>query len=187
MGILLSFSPFIAFALLSRVLPVAGAVFAGAAVAVALLAWDRLVRKRSVKILEAGTVLLFAGLGVLLLAVGGEWSIVEVRLAVDAGLLLIVLLSMLLRQPFTLQYARERVTPEVAAMPRFLATNYVITGVWALAFLVMVVADLIMVFMPEIPLSVGVRVTIAALVGAIWFTSWYPNHLRRKFAEGAGG
>jgi len=185
MGILLSFAPFIAFALLSRVLPVAGAVFAGAAVAVALLGWDWLVRKRSVKILEAGTVLLFGGLGLLLLVIGGDWSIVEVRLVVDAGLMVIVLVSMLVRQPFTVQYARERVPAEVAASPQFMATNYLISGVWALAFVVMVIADLIMVFMPEVPLSVGVRVTIAALAGAIWFTSWYPKHLKRKYAQSA--
>ncbi len=183
MGILLSFAPFIVFALLSRMLPVTAALFIGAAVALGLLLWESVVHKRSVKILEAGTVILFGGLGVFVLLTGGAWSVLQVRLAVDAGLFLIVLVSMLVRQPFTLQFARERVPPEVAAKPQFLRTNYLLTGVWALAFLVMVCADLVMVFMPGVPLSVGVKVTIAAIVGAVWFTSWYPERLRRRMAE----
>jgi hypothetical protein len=186
MGILLSFSPFIVFALLSRVVPVTLALFAGAAVAVALVVRESVLHRRGLKILEAGTALLFAGLGLFVWLTASSWGILEVRLAVDAGLLAIVLLSMLLRQPFTLQYARERVSPEIAAMPQFLATNYIITGVWALAFVLMVGADCVMVFMPGVPLSVGVRVTIAALLGAIYFTSWYPTHLKRKMAARAG-
>ncbi|HEY2254985.1 MAG TPA: hypothetical protein VGI11_05050 [Variovorax sp.] len=182
MGMLLSFSPFIVFALLSRVAPVTAALFAGAVVAVALVVRERVLHKRSLKILEAGTALLFAGLGVFVWLTAGGWSIVEVRLAVDIGLLAIVLLSMLLRQPFTLQYARERVSAEIAAMPQFLTINYIISGVWALAFVLMVGADFIMVFRPDVPLSVGVKVTIAALVGALWFTGWYPAHLKRKLA-----
>ena len=37
---------------------------------------------------------------------------------------------MLLRQPFTLQYALETVEAETAAMPGFLTANYIITGAW---------------------------------------------------------
>ncbi len=141
MGILLSFSPFIAFALLTRVLPVAAAVFVGAAVALALLAWERFGRKRGIKILEAGTVVLFGALALYAVLRDPDWSIVGVRLRVDVGLLLIVLLSMLLRRPFTLQYAREQVAPELWHRPLFIRTNYVITAVWAGAFVEVLVAS----------------------------------------------
>lgn len=186
MNIFWSFSPFIAFAVLTRLLPVTGALFAGAAVAIVLLLRERFVQKRSLKLLEAGTALLFGGLGLYVLYAGGDWSIVEVRLAVDFGLFLIVAFTMLVRQPFTLQYARERVSPEVAARPQFKAINYLLTGVWALAFLVMTLADLVMARMPEVPLGFGVAVTIAALVGAVKFTTWYPEHMRQRYAEQAG-
>ncbi|MGJ7507506.1 hypothetical protein [Variovorax sp. GT1P44] len=182
---LMSFSPFIAFALLSRYLPVTAALLVGAAVAVALIVRDRVHHGRSVKILEVGTALLFGGLALFVLATGGAWSIVEVRFAVDAGLLLIVVISMLLRRPFTLQYARERVSPEVAALPQFAVVNYVLTGVWALAFLAMTMADFVMARMPAVPLWIGVAVTVAAIAGAAWFTGWYPERRRRQ-AEAAG-
>lgn len=185
MNMLLSFSPFIAFALLSRQLPVTTALFIGAAVAVALIVNDRARHGRSLKLLELGTALLFGGLGFFVLATRGAWTILEVRLAVDSGLLAIVLISMLIGQPFTLQYARERVSPEVAALPQFAAINYLLTGVWGLAFAVMALADYVMARMPGVPLWVGVAATVAAIAGAVWFTGWYPAH-RRRLAEQAG-
>lgn len=179
MNILWSFSPFIVFALLTRAVPVTAALF----VAAALVLRERFLLHRSFKILEIGTVLLFGGLGVFMLATDGAWSIVEVRLAVDFGLFLVVAFSMLVRQPFTLQYARESVPPEVAARPQFRTINYVLSAVWGLAFLVMTAADL-MARMPSVPLAVGVVVTVAVLVGAVWFTSWYPARMRQRFARG---
>lgn len=131
--------------------------------------------------------LLFGGLAIFMLATGGAWSIVEVRLAVDFGLFLIVAFSMLVRQPFTLQYARESVPPEVAQRPQFRAINYVLSAVWGLAFLVMSAADLVMARLPEVPLKYGVFVTVAAIVGAVWFTSWYPQRMRQRFAAQQSG
>jgi hypothetical protein len=51
----------------------------------------------------------------------------------------------------------------------------VITAVWALAFACIVAADLVMVYMPNVPLRVGIIVSIAALYGAYRFTGWYPK------------
>ena len=42
---------------------------------------------------------------------------------VDAGVLAIALLSLAIRLPFTLQYAREAVDPEVTLLPGFLRAN----------------------------------------------------------------
>ena len=41
------------------------------------------------------------------------------QLAVDAGVLVIALLSIVIRYPFTLQYAREAVDAETAKLPGF--------------------------------------------------------------------
>jgi hypothetical protein len=61
-------------------------------------------------------------------------------------------------------------------------TNYKITAAWALAFLRLVLADVLMAFLPAIPLWVGIAVTVAALAGAIWFTRWYPRQVRKRLA-----
>ncbi len=89
-------------------------------VAVALLMRDLIARGKSGKVLEIGTALLFGGLAAYAITKGVTWSIVGVRLRVDAGLLLVVLISFAIRQPFTLQYAREQVTRELWNEPAFI-------------------------------------------------------------------
>lgn len=107
-----------------------------------------------------------------------------VRLIVDAGLLLIVLVSLAIRKPFTLQYAREQVSKELWASPEFLRTNDVITAVWALAFAVMVAADWVLLT-SDAPPRFGIIATVLALVGAIKFTGWYPDRDRHAAQPGA--
>ena len=180
MGILLAFAPFIVFAIIDRVAgPLAGLI-AGAVVALVLLARDWLVAGRSVKILDIGTTLLFAALVLYSLLAKPTWSVIAVRLCVDSGLLLIVLVSMAVGRPFTMQYAREQVKPELWSSSEFRRTNYLITGVWALTFAVMVAAELVLLYAPGLPPRVGIIVIILALVGAVKFTGWYPEHVRTR-------
>ena len=177
MGILLAFAPFIVFAIVDRFVGSTDGLIAGAIVSAALLARDVLTPGRVPKILEVGTVVLFGGLAIYAVLGGPTWSVIGVRLCVDAGLLAIVLISMIVGRPFTLQYAREQVAPELWGSPEFLRTNYVITAGWALAFLVMVIAELALLLMPEMPKRVGVVAIIVALIGAVKFTGWYPERV----------
>jgi hypothetical protein len=142
-------------------------------------------RGKSVKILEAGTVVLFGGLAIFTALTRFDWTILEARLAVDLGLLAIVLGSILVRRPFTLQFAREEVPREYWTNPQFIATNYKISAVWAGAFVVLVLDDVVMAFFPAIPLWIGIVVTVLALAGAIWFTRWYPQQVRKRLASPA--
>lgn len=186
MGILLAFAPFIVFAVLDRILGPVEALAAGAAVSAALIVRDLARAGRGVKVLEAGTFVLFMGLALYTLLSGAAaWSVIGVRLCVDAGLLLIVLASMAIGRPFTLQYAREQVPPEVRDRPEFVRTNYVITGAWALAFGVMVLAELALLTVPDMPQRAGIVAIILALVCAVKFTGWYPEQRRRQAAAAA--
>ena len=178
MGILLAFAPFIVFAVLDRIVgPVVGLI-AGALTSLILLARDWLTAGRSLKILDIGTACLFVGLVLYSFLAKPTWSVIGVRLCVDSGLLLIVLVSMAVGRPFTVQYAREQVKPELWNTPEFRRTNYVITGVWALAFALMVTAELILLYAPGLPPRAGIIVIVVALVGAVKFTGWYPEHVR---------
>jgi hypothetical protein len=182
MGILLAFAPFIVFVIVERTVGATPALIAAAAVSAAMILRDLVGRGRSTKVLEIGTFVLFAGLGVYAVAAGVSWPILGVRLRVDGGLLLIVLISILIRRPFTLQYAREQVARELWGNPEFIRTNYIITAVWALAFAVMVAADVLMLYRPDVPMRVGIIVTVAVLLGAIKFTSWYPERRQAALA-----
>ena len=182
MNILLAFVPFIAFAIIDRITgPTAGLV-AAAIISAALLLRDWVTPGRAPKFLEIGTLLLFGGLALYTVLEEPSWSVIGVRLCVDAGLLIIVLASMAVGRPFTLQYAREQVALEFWNSPQFIRTNYIITGIRALAFLVMVIAEFALLYVPNLPRRVGIIAIVLALVGAVKFTSWYPEHVQNERA-----
>jgi hypothetical protein len=183
MNILFAFAPFLAFVLFDRLVGASTGLAAATVVSIGLLIRDAMTPGRSLKILEIGTAILFGGLTAYTFLLHPAWSIFGVRLCVDAGLLAIVLVSMAIGQPFTLQYAREGTDREIWARPEFIRVNYVITAVWALAFVVLVVADAVLIYVPTLPPRIGIIATILALVGAVKFTSWYPEKAAGTPAE----
>ena len=182
MGILLSFAPFIVFAVVDRLIGSAQGLIAGAATSMVLLLRDWIGLHKKPKILEIGTAILFGGLALYAILGGPVWSIVSVRLRVDTGLFLIVLVTLIVGKPFTLQYAREQVPQSLWDTPQFICSNYVITGVWSGAFLILVLADLILIYRTDLPPKIGILATVLALVGAFKFTQWYPGKDTRSNA-----
>lgn len=178
MAILLAFAPFIVF-VFGQVLLSVTVGLVGAAILAALLIAKSMTAHKSLKVLEVGAFVLFGGLALYAQLVHPAWSIIAVRLRADAGLLLVILASLALRQPFTLQYARERVPETVWSQPGFVRTNYIITTVWAIAFAVVVLAEASVLYLPAVPSWIGVTVTILALVGAFLFTDSYPKRVRQ--------
>jgi hypothetical protein len=180
MNALLAFAPFIVFAIIDRLAGPTAGLAAGAVTAAVMLGRELLILRKPPKVMDIGTLALFGGLAAYSLLLKPEWSIIMVRLLVDSGLMAVVLVSILIRQPFTLQYAREKVEPARWGEPAFVRSNYVISSVWAAAFAAMVGADLVMLLLPGVPLWVGITVTVSALVSAVHFTSWYPRHIRAR-------
>lgn len=175
MGVLLAFAPFIVFAMLNRFTGPEWGLLAGTVTAAILIlrAWVK--PEQSPKVLEVGTLILFGGLALYERLGHPDWSIIGVRLRVDAGLLIIVLVSMAIGRPFTLQYARERVAREFWNDPAFIRSNYVISGVWAVVFALLVIVEFALIYVPSLPHSVGIIAIVGLLAGAVKFTSWYPR------------
>jgi sterol desaturase/sphingolipid hydroxylase (fatty acid hydroxylase superfamily) len=71
----------------------------------------------------------------------------------------------------TIQYARESVPKKLWGGPQFLRTNQIITLVWLAAFAIIIVADLVLLYLPDVPHKVSVLMTIGALYGAFKFTT----------------
>ena len=181
MGLLLGFAPFIVFALAEKILGAAPALFSAALTSVALLLRDRLRGQREINLLEAASALMFGVLALWVMWHGSEpWSVWRVRLWVDGGLVLIVLLGMAVGRPFTLAYARRRVSVEVARQPAFLRGNQIVAGAWAVAFAVLTAADLLMVLRPESQTWIAVGLTLGALSAAAWFSRWFPSRAKRR-------
>jgi hypothetical protein len=184
MTIFLILAPYGAFAALMLVTSAAVSLFAAAAICLMVMAYDAF-RGHSTKILGAGSMILFLALGSYLTLVDSSLSGSAVKLTIDAGVLAISLASLAIRQPFTLQYAREAVDPETAKLPDFLRANYVITWAWSAAFLLMAVANVLMIYVPGLPLWSGLAIAFATRNTAVYFTRWYPQYRRTKFAAAA--
>jgi hypothetical protein len=180
MTIFLILAPYAAFASLMLLTSAKVSVFVAAAIGLAVIALD-FIRGRSLKWLGAGSAVLFAALGLYLTLIDPTLDNSAVKLSFDTGIFAISLASMLIGRPFTLQYALEAVPAETAAMPGFLRVNYIITGAWTAAVLVMMAANLAMLYVPGLPLWSGLAIVFAARSSAVYFTTWYPQYLEGKY------
>ena len=181
MTIFLILAPYGAFTTLMLVMSATVSLLTGAFVCAATVAFDAW-RGRSVKILAAGSAIVFAGVAVWLNLVDPTVSNAAVKVAVDVGIFAISFGSMLLRYPFTLQYALESVPSEIAAMPGFSRANYIITGAWTAATLLMMLANAAILYVPGLPIWLGLAVAFAARNSAVFFTKWYSAHRRSQYA-----
>jgi hypothetical protein len=179
MSILLAFTPFILFAILERVGPLALALAAGA-IAAAVLSIRDWRQTGTLKLLDAGAFVLFGGLALLVFVADVRMSVMLVRVVVDSGLVLIAAGSLAVGRPFTLAYTPNAMPAEPTARRIFMRTHAIVTLVWTLAFLTLVGADALIEWAPEVPPVVGIGLIVAAFFGAIRFSKLYPERVRAQ-------
>jgi hypothetical protein len=180
MTIFLILAPYGAFTFLMLVTSAAISLFASTAVCIAVIAVDRW-RGRSIKILGVGSIITFVAIGLYVALIDPALGASAVRVAVDTGILLVTLFSILIRYPFTLQYALEVTDAETAKLPGFMRANYIITWAWAAASLLMMIGNAAIIYVPWLPFWGGLLVAFAARNCAIYFTKWYPQYRRAKY------
>jgi len=174
MSLVLGFVPFILFDVLMR-LSVDLALWAAFAAAFTL-GMRSFLDTRVLKTLDAGNTALFGALALYKGFIQPSLTYGAVLLAVDGGLLAIVVLSLVLHEPFTLQYAREQASPEQWEAPGFLRANYVVTAVWTAALLIMTIADAAALLVPAISTADAAVTDLVALALALTFSLRYPAY-----------
>lgn len=139
----------------------------------------------SVKLMEIFDLLFFAGFAIVGALAGPDtinWLETWAGEITNVSLMLFVVITILIRQPFTLQYAKEETDPQYWQSPIFLRINYTISWVWAGAF----AWQSLMGFVGDYVLDnsnnfwTGWVLQIAALVFAIAFTEYWPDHASAK-------
>jgi hypothetical protein len=183
MNLVLGFVPFILFSVLMGLSPDV-ALWAAFAAAFTL-GMRSFLDTRVLKTLDAGSTALFGLLALYKGFVQQSLSFGAVLLAVDGGLLAIMIASLLWHEPFTLQYAREQVAPEAWETPLFLRSNYVVTGVWVAALAIMTAADAAATLAVVISVAAAVAAGLVALAAALTFSLRYPAYLHNRDAAGA--
>jgi hypothetical protein len=186
MTIFLILAPYAAFSLLMLVTSAEIALFTGAAICLAVIAYD-MAGGRSLKILGAGSVVVFTSVGGYVTEIDPDLSVSGVKFAVDAGIFLVTLGSMAAGKPFTLQYAREVVDAETLKVPGFVKANYIITAAWTFSMLLMMAGNAALIYVPGLPLWSGLLIAFAARNSAVYFTKWYPEYRKAKYGPPPAG
>jgi len=173
--LLLAFSPWLSFLVIAR-----DSLFRlklGLVVALVLSVVMGITRLHRGVILWAG--LLFFTYSTLAVALfNNMWTAQHMGVMANGALATFTWLTIVLKKPFTLDYAREHTDPSLWGNPLFIRTNIVITSVWGLIFAVNTI--LAWGKMKHLILSgLGYEViTYTLLIGAVAFTTWYPNYVR---------
>jgi len=172
MNLVIGFAPFILFAVLSR-LSADLALWVAFAAAFVVTIRD-FVESPSLRLLDAGSFLLFAGLALARGFLDPSLSLAAVRFIAEAFLFLLLAAPFFWKKPFSVDYAR--LDPRESAWPPhlFLKVNYLVSGAWTLAFLAMAAADGAVAFEPRVPLYISIAVSVVALALAVTFTLRYP-------------
>jgi len=105
------------------------------------------------------------------------------RFVVNAGFFALALVSILLRNPLTLQYAREQVADAVWKSRVFLLTNYGLTALWMVCFAIMAAADGFLDKHKNLPASLDAAWSLIVVLVALVVTARYPIWLRSHAAR----
>ena len=172
MTLIFGFSPFILFAVLSRLSPDLG-LWAAFAAAFVVTIRD-FVESPSLRLLDIGNLVLFGLLALVRGFLVPGLSLGFVRFIAEVFLFLLLASSLIRGRPFSLQYAH--VPPAEAARPSFLRINIVISAIWAIGFAAMAAMDGLILMVATLPLWPAIAVSVAAIAIAITFTLRYPDH-----------
>jgi hypothetical protein len=174
--LLLAFAPWLAFLVIAR-----GSLFnlkAGLLVALVLSVIMGVAKLHRGIILWAGLIFfIYATLAVVVFE--NMWTARHMGIMANGMLAASTWLTVALKRPFTLDYARQHTDPSLWNTTLFIKTNVIITSVWGIVFTINAV--LAWGKMERLVLSeLGYElISYAFLVSAAVFTNWYPTHARR--------
>ncbi len=184
MSAALAILPYVAFFLVVRAMPSAVhaveiGLWAAFATGLANLALMRRLGRKAT-LLQTGTLALFALLAMTSAITHWQWTMTEMRLAMDGGFLAIILASVALGRPFTMEYARRRVPEAFWGTKLYMTVNRHITLAWAAAFALLAADTGADLWHPDLPIWFDLLVSLAVMATAIRFTIWYPGFARRR-------
>lgn len=176
--LLLAFSPWIAFWIISSVHSMAGLKI-GICVAAVMVIVMGVTKLHRGLILWAGVAFFaFALVSVVLLE--NMWVIRNMGVMASGTLFGATLLSIIVGQPFTESYAQEHVPKELWDSPAFIRSCYTVTGVWGFIFLANSLINLAKPFHPELGEWFFRGAELSVLVLGVLFTTLYSRRARRR-------
>ncbi len=149
-----------------------------ACIAVIIFQRHELMRKF---IFDWATLLFFLTLTLLLIIFKNSWLATYANTLSNIALALIAWLSLAIRLPFTLQYAREQVETVYWNSPLFIRINYIITLMWAITLTLMALQNVLQAY--NIGNNMGwsdifpTLLIIVTIVSTMKFPAWYQRKI----------
>lgn len=113
------------------------------------------------------------------------WTVRHIGFLANAALAVGVWMGIVLKRPFTLEYAREYTDPSLWDSPLFLRINYLLTEMWAVVFSINATVAWQRSVRPVVPGWAYDTVSYGLLVSAMFISTWYPQYVRRRGVSGA--
>lgn len=173
-SMVLAFAPWISFKIIVS-LPIMTQVVmikTGIVIAAAICTYQAWIGLHRGALLWGG--LLFFGFALITVPVmNNVWVIQHLGVLSHGTLASFTWASILLKKPFTLEYAKQRVEPSVWTQPGFVRKNNIITAVWGCAFTVSFIDAALKLMLFPTEGALFEIIDNAVLLGAALFTSKY--------------
>lgn len=101
----------------------------------------------------------------------------------NGTLALITFGSILIKKPFTIQYAKEEVAPEYWHTPLFIRINYILTAFWGLCFLIGLALNVIHVMVPSFSGRLYEMSTYVPSIIGVLFTAKFPEWYKARYLK----
>jgi hypothetical protein len=108
------------------------------------------------------------------------WTVRHMGILANGALAAGTWVSIAMRRPFTLEYAREHTDPSLWNSPLFLQTNYLLTLMWAVAFSINAALAWQKSVAPAMPGWAYESISYGLLVSAMFISTWYPQYVRGR-------
>ncbi|WP_179475577.1 DUF3159 domain-containing protein [Mycolicibacterium vinylchloridicum] len=146
------------------------------------------IKVHSLEVFGAVVFAIFVGLGIFGSPTLISWLELWAGEITNGSLAAYALATIAIRRPFTISYARDTVEPEHWNSPLFVRVNYILSAVWAGAF---VINTLVGSFGDAVlhdgdNFWTGWIVQLAVTLVAVAITEFYPDYARAKFLAAAG-
>lgn len=131
-------------------------------------------------VLSWGTLIYFIFMLLAVVLVKNQWVAQHAWLFSNGALAVIAWVSILIRKPFTMQYARELVSEDKWKNPVFIKINYILSIVWGAIFMAGMGLHILKLIFPAFTGSVFELTTYLPSLFGIWFTTWFPTWYKNK-------
>ncbi|MCK4815100.1 hypothetical protein KA005_04960 [bacterium] len=184
--VLIGFLPWISFA----ILPTSTLQQLDIAIAVALILTiaTNFGELKKCFVLPVGTIIFFIFCFIAITVFKSLWVMSYLWLFAGLVLLLIALVSLLIRKPFTMQYAKLKTPKDKWQDPLFIKINYILTGMWSAIFLLRLILSAINAYSDIFTTLSFNIIANGLLVLAVIFTAWFPQwykHRQQQLKQGS--